>query len=221
MVGKDLTLRSSVLIEILTSILFYLFFRLGVRTSDNNYTSPMLAVHLYDRSQYKAKIDQNNRTITVDTNNQQQTYQGPQQSKKEEKATGEEDLIMLPVEDITLISAKSETKEGVQADAKSKTEYVYDTSENCCDRCCASLLDCCCAIVYSIVVVKLVTVVASFVERKVLLLLWLPRQHFSLVTIQIERKTMKKNIYRFLKRRKIVVLVVWIAFVVGVAERRN
>jgi hypothetical protein len=50
---------------------------------------------------------------------------------------------MLPVEDITLISAKSETKEGVQADAKSKTEYVYDTSENCCDRCCASLLNCC------------------------------------------------------------------------------
>jgi hypothetical protein len=89
MVGKDLTLRSSVLIEILTSILFHLFFRLGVRTSDNNYTSPMLAVHLYDRSQYKAKIDQNNRTITVDTNNQQQTYQGPQQSKKEEKATSE------------------------------------------------------------------------------------------------------------------------------------
>ncbi|CAF2663838.1 unnamed protein product [Rotaria sp. Silwood2] len=46
---------------------------------------------------------------------------------------------MLPVEDVLLISVKSEIKTGIQADIKSEITPIYAESENCCD----SLLSCC------------------------------------------------------------------------------
>jgi hypothetical protein len=129
--------------NLLTSILFQLSFQIGVRTPDNTYTCPVLAVHLYRHSQYNADIAQDNRTITVDKRNEQQTYQGPKQLKKEEKITAVEDVIMIPVEDVTRIISKSELKKGIQADVKSQMIPVYEESENRCDRCYASLLNCC------------------------------------------------------------------------------
>jgi hypothetical protein len=50
---------------------------------------------------------------------------------------------MIPVEDVTRITSKSELKKGVQADVKSHITPVYAQSENCCDHCYASLLNCC------------------------------------------------------------------------------
>jgi len=103
----------------------------------------MLCVHLYRHSQFKAKIVQDKRTIIVDKKNEQQTHQGPQHFKQEEKSTAEEEIIMVPVEDVTRITSKSEIKKGIQADVKSQITPVYAESENCCDRCYASLRSCC------------------------------------------------------------------------------
>ena len=118
-------------------------FHLGVRTADNTYTCPMLSVHLYRHSQFKADMNRKNQTVTVNNNNQQQTHQGPQEEKKEEKSSSEEEVIMVPVEDVLIISSKAEMRKGVHADAKSHVHPVYADSENCCDRCCDDLASCC------------------------------------------------------------------------------
>jgi hypothetical protein len=76
----------------------------------------MLSVHLYRQSQHTAAIAQDKRTVTVNNKNQQQTQQGPQEIKKEGKSTGEEEVTMIPLEDVTLISSKSESKQGFQTD---------------------------------------------------------------------------------------------------------
>jgi hypothetical protein len=103
----------------------------------------MLSVHLYRQSQHTAAIAQEKRTVTVNKKNEQQTHQGPQEFKREGKSSGEEEVTMIPLEDVTLISSKSESKQGFQADVKSHTTPYYEYSENCCDRCCAGLLKCC------------------------------------------------------------------------------
>ena len=105
----------------------------------------MLSIHLNRHSQRKADKLEGERTIILDHRNQQQTQQGQQQFKREEKANYEEELIMLPLEDITLISSKSEIKRGKQADVKSNIEPIQGLSENCCDRCCARLHSFCCS----------------------------------------------------------------------------
>lgn len=77
--------------------------------------------------------------ITVGENNQQQTDQGPQEAKGKDTFTAEEEIIMLPVEDVIRILSKSEIETGIEADVKSHITPVYEESENCCDRCCAGL----------------------------------------------------------------------------------
>ncbi|CAF3180251.1 unnamed protein product [Rotaria sp. Silwood2] len=86
---------------------------------------------------------QDKRMVTVSYNNQEQAHQGPRQLTSEEKATAEEELIMLPLEDILLISTQSKIKKGIQADVKSEITPIYQLSENCCDRCCDNLTNCC------------------------------------------------------------------------------
>ncbi|CAF0840087.1 unnamed protein product [Adineta steineri] len=51
----------------------------GVRTADNSYTCPMLAVHLYRQGKFNVNIAQDNRTVTFAGRNDQQTYQGEKQ----------------------------------------------------------------------------------------------------------------------------------------------
>ena len=123
--------------------MFHFSFQLGVRTSDNRYTCPMLSVHLYRKSLHQGDIIQDGRVITTDSNNEQQSFQGPQQRKREERSTTEEEVIMIPLEDVTIISSKLEVEQGIEADSNSKTEYIYKESENCCDTCYAGLLGCC------------------------------------------------------------------------------
>ncbi|CAF3849096.1 unnamed protein product [Rotaria sordida] len=115
----------------------------GVRTSDDKYTCPMLAIHLYRHSLFKGNMAEDKRTVTVDYNNEQQAYQGPRELTRAAKLSAEEELIMLPVEDIILISTKTEIEAGIAADVKAEIEPIYKLSENCCDRCCDSILNCC------------------------------------------------------------------------------
>jgi hypothetical protein len=104
----------------------------------------MLSVHLYRYSQLKLDRAQDRQIIRADKRNQLHVKQGPQLSRNEEKITGEEEVIMIPVEDVIRISYKSEIKKDGQTAVKSATTPVYRISENCCDRCCARLFSHCC-----------------------------------------------------------------------------
>ena len=117
---------------------------LGVRTVDQKYTSPILSVHLYRHSQRRADLAEDRQLVSVGTNNQLQTQQGPQKFRQEEKFYAEEEVIMVPIEDVSRITFKTDIKKGRQADVKSTTTPVHRMSENCCDRCCAPLLPFCC-----------------------------------------------------------------------------
>jgi hypothetical protein len=103
----------------------------------------VLGVYLYRQSKFNADIAQDNRTVTVDGNNEQQIHEGPKEFKRKEQFTAEVDALMIPVEDITTISSKAELKKAVQADVKSHVTPVYALSENCCDRCSAKITSCC------------------------------------------------------------------------------
>ena len=118
------------------------FFQLGVRTSENKYTSPILCIHLQRHSERNAATAQNNRTLVVDGTNVHES-QGPQQTKAEENYAAKEEIIMMPVEDVSYITSKLDIKKGKQEDAKSKIIPEYRRSENCCDRCCDSIRSCC------------------------------------------------------------------------------
>ncbi|CAF1489443.1 unnamed protein product, partial [Rotaria sordida] len=56
------------------------------------------------------------RTVIVDSNNEQQASQGPREFTKAAKISAEQELIMLSVEDIILITNKTEIEAGVAAD---------------------------------------------------------------------------------------------------------
>ena len=117
-------------------------FQLGVRTSENKHTSPVLCVHLQRHSRFDADIAKNNRTIVV-AGTKNQDFQGPQQTKSEDTYAAEEEIIMIPVEDVTEITSKLETTKGKQEDRKSEVTPVHKISENDCDRCCDKILSCC------------------------------------------------------------------------------
>ncbi|CAF4345628.1 unnamed protein product [Rotaria sp. Silwood2] len=54
---------------------------------------------------------------------------------------------MVPIEDVLLISAKSEISKGIQADVKSQIITIYDDNKNCCESvlsCCRNIRDLCC-----------------------------------------------------------------------------
>ena len=100
----------------------------------------MLSVHLYRYSQFKRDLAQDRQLISVDKRNKFQVQQGPQTAREEENITGEEEVMMIPVEDVIRITYRSEMKKDGQTDVKSTTTPVYKMGENCCDRCC-----CCCS----------------------------------------------------------------------------
>jgi hypothetical protein len=103
----------------------------------------MLCVHLNRHSERIADTTQDNRKLLLTNQNDLETQEGPRQVKSEDKYAAEEEIFMLPVEDVTLITSKLETKKGVQQEAKANIDYQYALSENCFDRCCASILRCC------------------------------------------------------------------------------
>ncbi|CAF0767757.1 unnamed protein product [Adineta steineri] len=115
----------------------------GVRTVDNNYTCPMFAIHLYRQGKLNANMAQDNRTVTYAGRNHQQTHQGEKQFISTQNASAEEEVIMVPLEDVIHISYKADVKIGMQADIKSHVTPVHERSENCCDRCCAPIVNCC------------------------------------------------------------------------------
>ncbi|CAF0845426.1 unnamed protein product [Adineta steineri] len=115
----------------------------GVRTADNSYTCPMLAVHLYRQGKFNVNIAQDNRTVTFAGRNNQQTYEGEKQFVSNYNASTEEEVIMVPLEDVMHISYKADVKKGILSDIKSHVTPVHELSENCCDRCCASIANCC------------------------------------------------------------------------------
>jgi hypothetical protein len=102
----------------------------------------MLSVHLTRYSKTVANMNVDTRTITLD-NKKQQTHEGPQQKKGKGEFTAEEEVIMIPLEDVILISSKAEVKQGIQSESKSQIIPQYALSENCCDSCCDSILSCC------------------------------------------------------------------------------
>ena len=115
----------------------------GVRTSENKYTCPVLSVHLYRHSQVKGTIANDQRIIIVDNGNQQQTHQGPQKATLADQVTVEEDMQILPVEDVLKISSRAEMKKKLQAEVTKEVIPVYERTENRCDRCCAPVFSCC------------------------------------------------------------------------------
>ena len=104
----------------------------------------MLSVHRYRYSQFSANVAQDRQTINVDRRNRLRIQQGPQKSKEKEMISAEEEVMMIPVEDVTRITYRSEIKKDGQKDVQSTTTPVYKMSENCFDRCCARLFRCCC-----------------------------------------------------------------------------
>ncbi|CAF0845460.1 unnamed protein product [Adineta steineri] len=115
----------------------------GVCTSDNSYTCPMLAVHLYRHRKYNANKSQDSRTVAYAGRNHQQTHQGEKQFISTQNASAEEEVIMVPLEDVIQISYRADVKKDIQADIKSHVTPVHELSENGCDRCCAPIVNCC------------------------------------------------------------------------------
>lgn len=117
-------------------------FPLGVRTSENKHTSPILCVHLQRYSQRDQNVARENRTVVVVGTETEHTH-GSQQKKMVDNYAAEEEIIMIPVEDVTQIKSKLETTKGKEEDTTSKIDNVYEFSENACDRCCNKILGCC------------------------------------------------------------------------------
>ena len=117
---------------------------LGVRTADHKHTSPIISVHCYRHSEFKGVLSENTQKVSVGTGNQLVTEQGLQTARADTKFSAEEEVIMIPIEDVTGITYKSDTKTAMQANSKSTTEPVYKKSSNCCDSCCAVLCGFCC-----------------------------------------------------------------------------
>lgn len=136
---KSLSMEESLLLPV-NLIISYVFL-LGVHTAENRYTSPILCVHLQRYSQRNHDIHQNNRTLVIQGTNAHQG-QGPQQMKTENNYTAEEEIVMIPVEDVSEIIFKIDTKKGKQQNIESKTIPEYGLSENCCDRCWNGMRSC-------------------------------------------------------------------------------
>ncbi|UJR11465.1 hypothetical protein I4U23_015644 [Adineta vaga] len=115
----------------------------GIRTMENTYTCPMLSIHLYRHQEYRADTAQDNRTAFFDGRNRQHIHQDEQQANKSEEGKGEEEVIMVPSEDILKINYKTEFRKGINADIRSHIVPTYELSENCCDRCCVPFVNCC------------------------------------------------------------------------------
>lgn len=68
----------------------------------------MLSFHLYYHAQYSDTRAQNNRTMLVNHKNRAVIRQGEQQQSKHEQDKDEEEVIMLPVEDVINVSFKAD-----------------------------------------------------------------------------------------------------------------
>ena len=118
----------------------------GVRKSDQKYTCPMLSVHTYHRSGHRADVAQDKQKVSVNEQNHRlQIEQGPKTVQRQENFLANEDVVMVPLEDIIRISFKTEIKKGSKQEAQSIITPTYEKSENCCDRCCEALCGCCCS----------------------------------------------------------------------------
>ncbi|UJR19697.1 hypothetical protein I4U23_022831 [Adineta vaga] len=121
----------------------YVHFYPGVRTTEDKYTCPVLSVHIYRYSQAAADTAQDQRTVLFDYSSKQQTQQGPQKMKTEEQASAEEEVIIIPIEDVTRITFKTEIKKGLQADIETEIIREHKLTENCFDTCCERICCCC------------------------------------------------------------------------------
>ncbi|CAF1021376.1 unnamed protein product [Adineta ricciae] len=121
----------------------FIKFYSGVRTVENTYTCPILSFHLYRHAQHRARRAQDNRTMFLDNNNRVSIRQDEQQASQSEQNQGEEDVMMVPLEDIINVSFKAEFTKNIDADVKTTIEPTYERSENCCDRCAAPIISCC------------------------------------------------------------------------------
>ena len=115
----------------------------GVRSSENKYTSPIVSVHLYYQSQHKANVGENNRTVLLKGHNDQYSSQGPQNFKAHDRMTTEGETLLIPIEDIITINSQLEVKKGIQADIQSTIIPTYDFLPNRCDDCWNSVKTCC------------------------------------------------------------------------------
>jgi hypothetical protein len=103
----------------------------------------VLSVRLYQQSQATTDAAQNQQTVIIDNRSNQETQQGLQKANTKEEVSAEEEVLTIPVEDITRISFKTEIKKGLQADVEVETIPEYKPTENCFDRCAACLCCCC------------------------------------------------------------------------------
>ncbi|CAF1504480.1 unnamed protein product [Adineta steineri] len=78
----------------------------------------------------------NNQTLIADKNNEYQTYQDFQQSPEQAQASAEEEVVMIPLEDVMHISYKCHFEKQIGGEAHADIDDQYFISENCCDRCC-------------------------------------------------------------------------------------
>jgi hypothetical protein len=103
----------------------------------------VLSVRLYQQSQATTDAAQNQQTVIIDNRSNQETQQGLQKANTKEEVSAEEEVLTIPVEDITRISFKTEIKKGLQADVEFETIPEYKPTENFFDRCAACLCCCC------------------------------------------------------------------------------
>jgi hypothetical protein len=102
----------------------------------------MLSVQLYRRSENISIEKEDTRTLTVQSK-KTNIHEGPEQKRAVAEGTSEVEILMIPIEDVIQITCKGETKASVHADAESSIVPKHVYSENCWDRCCATILNFC------------------------------------------------------------------------------
>lgn len=103
----------------------------------------MLSVHRYCLTGLRTDAAQDRKTVSVNARNQLRTHQGPQFLKKEEHFSAGEEVIVIPLEDITRITYTSGIKKSGQLEATFHTTPTYEIGQNWCDQCCTKVCSCC------------------------------------------------------------------------------
>ncbi|UJR11462.1 hypothetical protein I4U23_015641 [Adineta vaga] len=107
----------------------------GVRMSNNTYTCPMLAIHLYHYEQFEGDRRLNNDRVLIDRKQEEHTYQTHQQLNEEARFNAAEDVIMIPLEDILLITYTLGVSKRIEAETRENiVDHSHLNNNGCCSK---------------------------------------------------------------------------------------
>ena len=129
------------------------FFRTGVPTDKNGYSCPILAVHTWKKTQQN-KVTETGVLHTVGISggyssniNRNTTMLAEAGNKVEFKVGVDEEIQMIPVEDIILIKISTEVKKAVEQKKTARRKHKLAEKLTCCQEvknCCMKNFCCCC-----------------------------------------------------------------------------